>query len=248
MKREAEPKPFISWPDRARELGLQIPEQQQHLTELHYLEHYGLEAYPPRWEDTFPRAQTAFLAWRDEIQEHYRRVHFPNLSTEIPANMDDAARQRRRWIEAVQQRQANRQEVIARVQRLRRERDAGRRQGAGRNRTGQPQDTADQRWRGIRHARPQGNRPAPPNPPLPAPPVATPAIDPEWLQNVSQAFGADGVNQVQRDSLRLIFEQPPPEQPPVSNVVLRPVPPASYDFGERQRLNEEAARRLQHRY
>lgn len=160
-----------------------------------------------------PATKSAFLAWRVELGIHQRNIEFPFLAAETTAN--DVTRPR-------QMREMRRQDAT-RLRNMHRGRDIL----LGQFPRPQPQSnaiTAARAWRSFRHAVPQAIRPAgrrisTPNPP-PTPPttsVVSPPIDPEWLQNVSQAFGADGVNQVQRENLRMMFNPRPLGGPPVSN-------------------------------
>jgi hypothetical protein len=293
---ENKSKAFISWPDRAQQLGIAIPQEQQNITEDFILNQMGYEfTYPPGWENNTMHGKIAFLQWSVDVLDHDDPVNPEPIDRANPAQV-----RRRRFRRAqkeqltfLQQEYVNlppyeirrAQEVWRAVnaaeQRVieneaARPRPQGYRWGRGGQRVGAqhlrhvPQDdmfasvpppqnvNGNPQWRFFRHvdhqaaAPPQNIRPAPPipapnpNPSANGPPADPRTIDPEWLRNVSQAFGPEGVHQLQRENIRVIFnqtQQPPAQAGPIN--VHRRFPGHQPPEGEEYALNQERERRIQ---
>jgi hypothetical protein len=305
--------PFVSWPDRARGLGLRIPPEQQNITEAFILDQ-GMNGFmfPPGWENNTAAAATEFIRWRADVLNHHNaatqgNIHHDAVPREEIERRNQQMQQeriRRAQLEHLRslQREDAQPDDIRRGQGIWRPLNAAAEQriidnelgrsggqryrwGRGGQRVGaqhlrrvhqqdmfpdaqpQPQNAnanlAAQTWRTFRHAdqaaAPQNIRPAPPipapNPPVNNPPADPQAIDADWLRNVSQAFGPEGVHQVQRENLRVMFNQThPPGSPPAEpvNVGRRffgrqpPSEAEEYAFNQeleaRRRRNDEARR------
>jgi hypothetical protein len=306
--------PFVSWPDRARALGLRIPPEQQNITEAFVLDQ-GMNGFmfPPGWENITAAAATEFIRWRADVLKHHSLATQGNIHhgaaprEEIGRRHQHMQQERLRRAQLEHLRSLQREDVqpdeIRRGQEIWRpvlavaqqriidneiggSRPQGYRWGRGGQRVGaqhlrhvhqqdmfpdgqpQPQNVnanlAAQTWRTFRHAdqaaAPQNIRPAPPipapNPPVNGPPADQRAIDPDWLRNVSQAFGPEGVHQVQRENLRVMFSQthPPPESAPAEPVnvgrrffgIQPPSEAEDYAFNQeleaRRRRNDETRR------
>jgi hypothetical protein len=165
-KKEAKPTEFISWAQRARQLRIPIPPQQETIeAELAS----GGPVLPTGWAEMSSTARREFLQWRGQQQLPNARQY------DVPRNRRPAARLGTHWQVALEQRAGAAPPIYP----------------------GPPsyhlqlQLQAHAAHGMAGHA--ERNRQS--------------GLDPEWVREVSQAIGEEGLQQVQQDHMRALHPE-----------------------------------------